>query len=91
MRDSADIEPQRIRSIDLDQRRPAPRPAREFAKRRGIARRIGGNGDQARVERARIGQPRPGTSATLGCCLRHPMDHQAVRALDGQDDGAVRR
>ena len=91
MRDSGDVEPQPIRSIHLDQRRPAPGPAREPLHQRGVAFRIGGNRDQRRIERAGVGQPRAGPRAALGGGFRDRMDDRPVRALDGEDDRRVRR
>ena len=91
MRDPADVEPAAHRAVDLDQRRPARRPARQPLDQRGIAGRVGGDGDQRRVERAGIGQPRAGPRAALRRRLGDGMDDRPVRALDGEDDGLVRR
>jgi hypothetical protein len=90
MRDSGDVEPQPV-AVDLDQRRPAAGPARKPLHQRGIAIGIGGNRDQRRVERARIGQPRPGSRAALGGGSGDGVDDRAVRAFDGEDDRRVRR
>ena len=66
-----------IVAIDLDQRRPAPGPARQPLQQRRIAGRIGGHRDQRRVERPRIGQPRAGPRAALGRGLGDGMDDRA--------------
>ena len=50
-----------------------------------IAGRVGGNGDEAGVERTRVGQPRAGTRAALGGGCGDRMNDQPVRALDGED------
>jgi len=90
MRDAGYVEPQSI-AVDLDQRRPAAGPFGEALDERGIAFGIGGNCDQAWIERAGVGQPRSGPRATLCSGLGHRINDQPVRSLDGEDDRAVRR
>jgi hypothetical protein len=46
MRDAGDVEPQPIRPVHLDQRRPAACPTRQPLHQRRIALGIGRNGDQ---------------------------------------------
>ncbi len=47
---------------------------------------IGGNRDEAGIERTRVGQPCAGTCAALGGGCGHRMDDQPVRAFDSEDD-----
>lgn len=91
MRDSGHVEPQPLRPIDFDERRPAAGPVREPLKQGRVTLRVGRNRDQCRIERARVGQPRAGRSSALGRGLGDGMDDQSVRPLDGKDDGRVRR
>ena len=91
MCDAADIQPQPVvpsTSTSGDQR-PAHRASRSTKRR--IACRIGRNGEQCRIERPRIGQPRAGARAAFGRGLGDGMDHGPVRAFDGEDDRCVRR
>ena len=91
MRDAADVEPQAVApstSTSGDQRAG---PARQPLHQRRIASRIGRLGDQRRIERPRIGQPRASPRAAFGGGSGHGMDDRPVRALDGQDDRLVRR
>lgn len=91
MRDSGDVEAESVRLVDLDQGRPALRPFRKPLEKRAVSGGIGGNRDQSRIERARIGQPRSGLRPALRGRFGGGMDDGAVRALDGQDDRRVRR
>lgn len=91
MGDAMDIEPQPIRSIHLDKRRPASGPFRQHRKEPRITSRIGGNGDQCRIERPGIGQSSAGPRAAFGSGASDGMDDEAVRAFEGQDDWRVRR
>ena len=86
MRDSGDVEPEPIGPIHLYQRRPALRPAREPLHQRRIAGWVGGNGDEAGVERTCVGQSRARPRTALGGNLGDRMDDRPVRALDGEDD-----
>ena len=90
MCDSGDVEPQPV-SVDLDKRRPAACPARQPLYQRCIPFGIGRNGDQRRVERACIGQPRASAGPALGGGFRDGMNDRTVRSLDGKDDWIVRR
>ena len=90
MPDATDVEPQSI-VIDFDERGPAPGPMRESLNERRIARRIGGNRDERRIERPRVGQPRAGASAPFRGGPGRGMDDEAVRAFDGENDRTVRR
>ena len=100
MRNCGDVEPQPIRSVRLDQRRPARRPARQPPHQCRIALRIGGNRDQCRIERARIGQagtgPRPACRGGLGGeqCVRVDgnllrRERDSLRATGLGEDEAV--
>ena len=90
MRHSGDVEPEAI-AVDLDHRRPALRPAREPLDKGAIAGWIGGHCDQCRVERPSVRQPCAGPRATLGGGFGRRVDDRAVRALEGENDGLVRR
>lgn len=91
MRNSADIEPERIAAVHLDQRRPSESPARKPPEQRLVSFRIGRDGDQAGVERPGVGQPRAAPGAALRRRFRDRVDGRAVSPLDRQDDGSVRR
>ena len=91
MRDSGHIEAQPIRPIHLDHRRPAAGPFGEALNHGSIALGIGRYRDQRRVERTRVGQPRSGPGAALGCGAGDGMDDGSMRAFDGENDGIVRR
>ena len=90
MRHSADVEPQPV-AVDLDQRRPSSRPAREPLDERRVALGVGRNRDQRGVERARVGQPSAGPRAPLGGGFGDRMDDRPVCPLDGEDDRRFRR
>jgi len=75
-----------IRPVHLDQRRPAAGPAGKPLQQGQIAGRVGGNGDEGRVEGPRVGQPGAGTCAAIRRRLGDRMDDRPVRALDRQDD-----
>ena len=91
MRDSADIEPKRVAAIDLDQGRPTAGPFGESLEQGPLAVGIGGNGNQARIECSRVGQPSARPRAALRGRLRDSMDQLPVRALDGEDDRRITR
>jgi hypothetical protein len=88
MGDSSDVESEPV-AIGLDQRRPASRPARQPLQQSGVAVGIGGDRDQRRVERTRIGEARTGPSAARGGGFRHRMDDRSVSALDSEDDRPI--
>jgi hypothetical protein len=56
MRDPTDVEPETIRAINLDQRRPTLGPAREPFDKCGIGGKVGGYGNEAWMERASVSQ-----------------------------------
>ena len=91
MRDAGHVEPQPIDAVHLDQRRPAPGPAGKPLHQRRVAYRIGGDGDQPRIERPRVCQPCAGPRAALGGGLGHRMNDEAVRSFDREGNGSVRR
>ena len=91
MCNAADVEPQRIYSIDLDQRRPAAGPFRQPLNQRRVAFGIGRNRDQRRVERACVGQPCARPRAAVCGGFGDRVDDRPMRALDGEDDRRVRR
>jgi hypothetical protein len=90
MRDSGHVEPQSV-AIDFDQRRPARGPAGESLDQRRVAGRVGGDGDQSRVERAGVGQASAGSRTAFRRCFGHGMDDESMRSFDGEDDGRIRR
>jgi hypothetical protein len=87
---SADVEPQPV-AIQFDQRRPSRSPFRKPLHQRRIACGISWNGDQPRIERPSVGQPRTRPCATFAGCIGDGMDHKPMRALDREDDRRLRR
>ena len=92
MRNAADVEPQSVGSIDLDQRRPTAPSFRESlqATRRRRPdpqelRRALDPALRASVSRA------PTSRAAFGSGFGDSMDDRPMRALDGEDDRIVRR
>ena len=82
MRHPRHVHPDPVRPIDLDQRRPAPRPARQPRQQCRIPRHVRRHRDQSRIERPRIGQPhahpRPARARRIG----HRRDNLPMRPLD---------
>ena len=91
MRDPAGVEPQPVLAIDLGQRRPAHRPAREAVERGLIAGGIGGDCNERGVEGPGIGQAHARPSAVPGGGAGRGMDNRPVSALDGQCGCSLRR
>jgi hypothetical protein len=58
---------------------------------RRIARWVGRNCDQSRIERPGVGQPCAGACAALGGGFRHRVNDEAMRPFDREDDRHVRR
>jgi hypothetical protein len=62
---------------------------REPLQQRGIPGGIGGDGDEARVERAGIGQPRAGSGTSRPGGTSDGMDDRPVRTFGGEDDRPI--